>query len=102
MTADFADFADDFFRCFYPCDPRDPRLRFGARWQGRSSLPDRERIGRRLEIVFGAMNILLPNQGAARNSRGRLSFAASGLSFAPFIFVAGAYPAVRELGRWAS
>ena len=41
----------------------------------------------------------MPNQVAARNSRGRLSFAASGFSFAPCTFVAGAHPAVRELFR---
>jgi len=40
-----------------------------------------------------------PNQIAARNSRGRLSFDASGVSFAAFTFVAGAHPAVRELVR---
>ena len=39
------------------------------------------------------------NQGAARNSRERRSFVASGFSFAPFTFVAGAHPAVRELVR---
>ena len=39
-----------------------------------------------------------PNQIAARNSRGRLSLVASGFSVAPLTFVAGAHPAVRELG----
>ena len=43
--------------------------------------------------------IVWPNQGAARNSCGRFSFVASGSSFAPFTFVAGAHPAVRELFR---
>lgn len=40
-----------------------------------------------------------PNKIAARNSRGRLSSNASGFSVAPFAFVAGAHPAVRELDR---
>jgi hypothetical protein len=44
---------------------------------------------------------LLPNQGAARNSRERRGFASSGFSIAPFTLVAGAYPAVRELVRSA-
>lgn len=43
-----------------------------------------------------------PNQIAARNSHGRLNFAAFGLLFVPFTFDAGAHPAVRELIRWAS
>jgi hypothetical protein len=46
------------------------------------------------------MKILLPNQIAARNSRERLSFDASGLSDISFTFVSGAHPAVRELFRW--
>ena len=41
------------------------------------------------------------NQVAARNSRERRGFVASGFSFAPLTFVAGAYPAVRELFRSA-
>jgi hypothetical protein len=41
----------------------------------------------------------LPNQVAARNSRGRLSFVASGFAFTHFTFIAGAHPAVRELFR---
>jgi hypothetical protein len=40
-----------------------------------------------------------PNQIAARNSRGRFSFVALDFSFAPFTFVSGAHPAVRELFR---
>ena len=43
--------------------------------------------------------IVWPNQIAARNSRGRLSFDASGFSVAPFTFVTCAHPAVRELFR---
>jgi hypothetical protein len=42
---------------------------------------------------------LTPNQDAARNSRERRSFVASGFPFAPFTFDAGAHPAVRELFR---
>jgi hypothetical protein len=45
---------------------------------------------------------LTPNQDAARNSRERRSFVASGFPFAPFTFDAGAHPAVRELFRSAS
>ena len=41
----------------------------------------------------------MPNQIAARNSRERLSFVASGCSLAPFTFATGAHPAVRELFR---
>jgi hypothetical protein len=45
------------------------------------------------------MSFLWPSQVAARNSRERRSFAATGLSFVPFNFDAGAHPAVRELFR---
>ena len=41
----------------------------------------------------------LPNQSAARNSRGRISFDTSDLLIGLFIFVAGAHPAMRELFR---
>ena len=48
--------------------------------------------------VFSFLNNC-PNQVAARNSRERRSFVASGFLVAPFTFVAGAHPAVRELFR---
>jgi hypothetical protein len=41
----------------------------------------------------------MPNQAAARSSRGRLSFVASRFSVALFIFITSAHPVVRELFR---